>query len=334
MGFALERQAFRGGLLGANLVLLYYLTEDQLIEFLARETGIKKIDLTKITIPKKVLQLIPLGLVEKYNVIPLGEKPPNSLYLACSDPTNIEVLDHLRFITGKKIIPLLATYSDVLEATTRFYYGVEVVTPQKEKKVQTPIQGTVETHKHKRIGEILLEAGVITRNQLDQALLRQQRRGGILGRSLTETGAITEQTLRVFLSEQMGVPEFDLSKVVITPELMKLVPQNIAEGYQMVPISLEKNVLTMACMDPTDLAAIDQARFFTGKEIHPVLASAFSINNFIDQYYRAVPLAGEMPDAAIPPAKYHPALETYEAHESPMGINPDEDPDLILFERD
>jgi len=323
--YALERQALRGGLLGSNLVLLLYITEDQLMEFLARDTGIRKINLKDVKVPKHVLQYVPLGIVEKYNVIPVAEQGVNDLVVACTDPTNVAAFDHLSFITGKNIVPVLTTFSDLMEATTNYYYGVEVTTTTDEKVVLDPH----EPQGPPRIGERLLQAGVITRHQLNFALQRQQRRGGVLGKHLVETGALSDYRLRQFLSEKMGVPELDLESIHIDPSLKNLIPKNLAEAFNLVPVNLEEGKLTVAMMDPTDLTTIDQIQFRCGKEIIPVLASAEAISLIIDQYYRAIPITGH----SVETEHGIPVHGIPSPHSDDMtGKQSDSDPDLILFD--
>jgi len=332
LDFALSRQRRCGGLLGSNLVLLYILTEDQLLAFISDSTGIRSVDLKTLPIPKRVLEMISKGTVEKYNIIPISFAPPNTLEVACADPTNLAALDELSFITGYQIVPLLSTYSEILEATTRYYSGISFF----EKEDARSIEKTEKSHEiptgHKRIGELLLDAGLINNEQLDRALSRQSQRGNILGRNLIETRAISEQNLKVFLARQMGVEEIDLSRVFVTLELLKRISLEVAEKYHVVPVQLEGDVLSIACLDPTDLYSLDQLQFFTGKKIKPLLASYASINQFIDQYYRAVPLVEDNPDESTPIQPSHPVLETYDTIEHRKGHESDEDPNLLLFD--
>ena len=138
-----------------------------------------------------------------------------------------------------------------------------------------------------RIGEILLEQGLIDRPALQEALERQKSEGGRVGYHLVQLGACTEEDLVGVLSEQYGIPAIDLRSLYqhVERDLLTLVPETIASRYDVFPVHKTGNVLTLAMADPTNVVALDDIRFRTGCEIEPVLASEFALREAIQHAY-------------------------------------------------
>ncbi len=140
--------------------------------------------------------------------------------------------------------------------------------------------------KQKRLGEMLVEAGLITEAQLQGALGRQRKWGGRLGTNLVKLGNIKEEELGRFLARQTGVQEMNISGVKILPHILKLVPKKIAEKYHLIPVAMkDKNTLIVACADPTDLGALDHISFITGHKVEAVISTFASILDAISRHY-------------------------------------------------
>lgn len=144
----------------------------------------------------------------------------------------------------------------------------------------------------KKLGQILLEAGVLDEYQLKSALGFQKKWGGRLGHVLVENRFITEEVLIQAIQQQTGIAAVQLSNRTIPDYLVKLVPLDLAEKHHLIPIGLEgepgnpSEALVVATSDPTNLTALDELRFKTGKRIKPVLAGERSIENAIAVHYR------------------------------------------------
>ena len=136
-----------------------------------------------------------------------------------------------------------------------------------------------------RLGEILLKEGVITQHQLEKALEVQRASGGKLGSCLTKLGLITEDEITGVLARQYGVPAINLKHYEIDPEVIKLIPQDIALRYQLVPLSRVGSVLTVAATDPTNVVAMDNIKFRTGLNVELVVASEAVITDAIARSY-------------------------------------------------
>ncbi len=132
---------------------------------------------------------------------------------------------------------------------------------------------------------MLVKAALITREQLNQALQQQQTAGGRIGTNLVKLGFISEDDITSFLSRQYGVPSINLSHFEIDGNVIKLIPSEIAQKHQVIPINRTGNVLTVAMADPSNIFAIDDIKFMTGFKVEPVVAAETSIKNSINKYY-------------------------------------------------
>jgi hypothetical protein len=139
----------------------------------------------------------------------------------------------------------------------------------------------------KRLGELLIEGGLISPAQLQSALTHQKTGRGRLGSNLVALGYISEEVLMDFLSVQTGVPQLDVRNISVAPQVLKLVPHRLAEQFTVLPITTkDPKLLLLAMSDPSDLNAIDSARFASGLNIEPVLASHSALKKAISDLYR------------------------------------------------
>ena len=136
-----------------------------------------------------------------------------------------------------------------------------------------------------RLGEILIKENLITSDQLRQALEHQKASGGRLGTCLMKLGFISDDEITGVLSRQYGVPSINLKYYEIDPIVIKLIPQDTALRYQVVPLSRVGSVLTIAMTDPTNVFAMDDIKFMTGFNVEPVVASESAIAEAIIRFY-------------------------------------------------
>lgn len=137
----------------------------------------------------------------------------------------------------------------------------------------------------KRLGEMLLKAGLITQQQLDEALKVQKTNGGRLGFNLVKLGHVKEEDITSLLSEQYGVPAIHLEHFEIDESILRHIPSDIARKYLAIPIERTGATLTVAMADPSNVFALDDIRFLTGYQVEPVVASEASIRDAIERYY-------------------------------------------------
>ncbi len=147
-----------------------------------------------------------------------------------------------------------------------------------------------------RIGELLLREKLITPEQLQEAIEEQKRSGGRLGYNLTKLGYITEKELTSFLSKQYGIPTIDISETTIDPEVIKLIPEDVAKKYQVLPVSRTGSTLVVAMADPSNIFAIDDIKFLTGYNVETVVASEGAIKSCIEKCYESSDMDMAMED--------------------------------------
>ena len=115
----------------------------------------------------------------------------------------------------------------------------------------------------KRIGEVLLERGVITQKELERALAQQKERGGLMGQVLIELGFVTEEEIALALTAQYGFPYLPLENYEIDEVLTALIPESVARQYCLIPIDRIGNALTLAMADPSNVQAIEDVELMT-----------------------------------------------------------------------
>jgi len=136
-----------------------------------------------------------------------------------------------------------------------------------------------------RIGELLLKEKRISPEQLQEALNYQKANGGKLGVNLVKLGFVTDEEITALLSRQYGVPSINLAEFAIDQGVIKLVPPETAQKYQIVPLSRSGATLTIAMTDPTNVFAMDDLKFMTGYNVEPVVASETAVMEAIQRYY-------------------------------------------------
>ncbi len=154
-----------------------------------------------------------------------------------------------------------------------------------------------------RIGELLLDEGLITREALKEALERQAAEGGKIGYHLVQLGSVSEEDLVHLLSEQYGIPAIDLRSLFphVDRDLLDLIPEEVAGRYHVFPVHKTGNIMTLAMADPTNVVALDDIRFRTGCEVEPVLASECAIREAVAHSYeeKRLDLFEESDDEAV-----------------------------------
>ena len=138
-----------------------------------------------------------------------------------------------------------------------------------------------------RVGELLLKEKRITPDQLQEALNYQKANGGKLGFNLVKLGFVKDEEITALLSKQYGVPSINLAQFEIDPAVLKLIPSETAQKYQIIPLSRSGATLTIAMTDPTNVFAMDDIKFMTGYNVEPVVASETAVSDSIARYYAA-----------------------------------------------
>lgn len=139
--------------------------------------------------------------------------------------------------------------------------------------------------RNKRFGDILVDVGKITREQLNEALQEQKLTNNQLGDILVDKGWIRERDLMDALEAQLQIPQVNLNQYELEPGVTNLITERMAIEYQVLPIRRDGNTLTVAMTNPTDYFAIDNLRIYTGLTIAPVIASKSELKTMINRIY-------------------------------------------------
>lgn len=154
----------------------------------------------------------------------------------------------------------------------------------------------------KRIGEVLLERGVINRRGLERGLAYQREHGGLLGQALIQLGMVTEDEVALALTAQYGFPYLPLKNYEIDQDLVALVPESLARQYCLIPIDRIGNALTLAMADPSNTQAIEEIELLTKCVVQAFVSTPSDIGAATDRYYgRAADEAKSFPNPASAP---------------------------------
>ncbi|MGE5509599.1 MAG: type II secretion system ATPase GspE [Chitinophagales bacterium] len=137
----------------------------------------------------------------------------------------------------------------------------------------------------KRLGELLVDAGLLSTEQLEEALTYQKQTGDRLGKILTDREYLSEEQLVEVLEYQLGIPRVDLARTLIGPDVVNLVPAQLARRHLVMPISRTDGRLRLAVADPFNIVAIDDVRDVAGLEIELAITTERDIKEAIDRCY-------------------------------------------------
>src|SRR6187402_2081270 len=135
------------------------------------------------------------------------------------------------------------------------------------------------------LSHLLLSSGLLTDNQLLDALALQRAEGLRLDRAIIQLGLLTERQLLELMAEQLHLPLVQLQEIAIAPDILRALPSKVVYRKRLVPISRENGILNVATSDAFDLYAFDDLRLSTGLAIQPVLAPRDDIEKLIKSHY-------------------------------------------------
>lgn len=137
----------------------------------------------------------------------------------------------------------------------------------------------------KRLGDLLVDSGIISDEQLKEALGEQRKTKQKLGDLLISQGYVTEQQLIEVLEFQLGIPHVNLSRYQIESSIIHIIPESLARRYQVIPLSKDGSKLMVAMVDPLDYFAIEELRMSTGFRIEPAISSRDDLLRAIARHY-------------------------------------------------
>jgi type IV pilus assembly protein PilB len=155
-----------------------------------------------------------------------------------------------------------------------------------------------------KLGDMLTKAGLVTKEQLEEAMALQKTNGGRLGYNLVKLGYVKDEDITALLSEQYGVPAINLEHFDIDEAVIKLLSPDVVRKYLVLPIDRTGATLTLAMADPTNVFAMDEITFMTGYNVEPVVAAESAIKASLDKYYGSV--------SGIQEASYEDIIDEYQ----------------------
>src|SRR6202158_5018523 len=153
-----------------------------------------------------------------------------------------------------------------------------------------------------KLGEILVRENLISPQHLREALEYQREHGGRLGFNLVKLGLVADDMITAVLSRQYGIPSVNLELFQIDASVLRLIPQEVAQKYSVLPLSRVGATLTLAMVDPTNVFAMDDIKFMTGINVEPVVVAEASMQEAISKYYghsREIDLASVVVEQSI-----------------------------------
>lgn len=167
--------------------------------------------------------------------------------------------------------------------------------PEKTMQLDSNINGNRAVSTKKRLGERLVEAGLLQGDKLELALAEQKRTSRLLGEVLLDLGFVSRETLAQFLAKDeqgFGIKSVDLSKASIQPEALGMVPPAFARTHRLVPLHVSDNSFVVAMANPVDVHAIDALQKLTGRRLEILVAPESAIMKVLDERYRTQKVEG------------------------------------------
>lgn len=182
-------------------------------------------------------------------------------------------------------------------------------------------------------GALLVRDNKALSNEVKKAQESQQKEGGRLGKHLAKQGLIDESELATFLSNQYKVPAVSLSDFEIEDDVLKLIPVDVVQKHQSIPLSRVGNTLIVAMVDPSNIYAIDDLKFITGYNIDVVVTTEGSFSGALETYYgqEVKPEAAE--GSAIPSIDYDDIMNEIDEDEVDVVNNEDDNATVLDLER-
>jgi len=156
------------------------------------------------------------------------------------------------------------------------------------------IRSKKDTAIKRKLGNILVETGLLSADKLDEALEAQKKSGKRLGQTLIEMKVITEEEMAFALAMQLKIPFIDLSDYTIEQKLLDSIPLEVSRKFLCIPIALTNNILEVAMSDPLDLNTIKDLQFITGYNIQPAISTSTQIAQSLQRHHHPEKTMGEV----------------------------------------
>ncbi|MBF0565359.1 MAG: Flp pilus assembly complex ATPase component TadA [Nitrospirae bacterium] len=253
--------------LGKILIDMGCTSEMEIVSCLAQSMKLEYVELYKYVIESEIIKLVPAKIVEKHLVMPV-RLVDNRLTVAMSDPLDLGAISDLEFFTGKRIQPVVSTLSEIRKAILVYYYNAKPV----------------------RLGKILVDAGVLTEEQLAVCLEQQKSTKKKIGDVIVELAFASEIDIAKAISSQMNLPYLDLTFVASTPQALELLEREFALKHSLIPLNVTSRTIEIAMSNPMDIDAIREVKSVVNRDVDVVISTPTEVKNAIHRHYTELSL--------------------------------------------
>ncbi|WP_424950419.1 ATPase, T2SS/T4P/T4SS family [Deinococcus sp.] len=295
LGKALEQQQQSGEPLGTLLMGLNLLSEEQLYETLAEQSGTVFVRNPRDFEPaEEVLGMLLRADALRLSAVPIEEKE-GSVTVVGSDPRRLADIEAL---VGKPVHLMLGRPADVEALIDRCYpqrgrLGEAMVQQGSlsRSQLREALQVQARSGKVKPLGEVIVDLGFAGEGDIDAALQKQTSGGGRLEDTLVQSGKLSPEMLARSLAAQLGYEFLDPVQNPPDPKVALLIPESTARRYVVVPMRLQGNSLVVAMKDPRNVFALDDLRLLTGRDIIPAVMAEKDIIRLVERYFGSQDMA-------------------------------------------
>lgn len=255
-----------------------WLSEKDLAEGLSSQLGIPVYSTKDFPPEKSALEKVPENIALRLQALPLRIQDNDSLLVAVSEPMDVLAIDELCHITGMQLEVRIALPSELRREIPSLYNDF-----------YNSSHDLIYCYKKTLLGQVLLNAGLITEEELTEVLDLQKSNHKRLGDILLENRFLNERELTEGLSRQMKLPTVLLSDFKPQPQLLNLIPQAIAESFQVLPLSEDEHGrIIMGIAEPLNIETQDELSQLVGKDLVFRLARPSSLKNEIPSFYARI----------------------------------------------
>lgn len=288
---ALRLQQERHGFLGQILLEMGWITDKQLCQAISQALHVNCVSIDCLLISEEVVQLISSSLAVSCGILPLFIHH-ETLYLAMENPRDIGAIQLVEYETGMHVKPLMVPPCQLWSMINKYYRANGAGAPVSEalpaedpEFIEKELFRKIEQEQRKRLGDFLVEAGLLTQAQLTTVLELQKDKRGFLGQLLVHKGWLTEAQLCQALADMLQIENVDIEKAQIDPAVVKLVPDSLAASCNVLPLFIEQNILYLAMENPLDTGVTQLIQYELGMRVVPLVAPASQLRHIIAKYY-------------------------------------------------
>ncbi|ASN80096.1 ATPase, T2SS/T4P/T4SS family [Deinococcus ficus] len=286
---ALDVQAQTGDLLGVTLVSQKAITEEQLYESLAEQYGYPFVHNPRDFNPsQEVLGCMLRADALRLNAVPVDDSVL-SVTVVTSDPTK---KDDIQAVVGRPVSLVLTRPRDLENMIERLYpqrgrLGEAMVNEGvlSREQLREALQVQAREGKVKPLGEVIMELGFAEEGEISSALEKQNSGGGRLEDTLVQSGKLSPEMLARSLAAQLGYDFLDPIQNPPDAGVIKEIPEQTARRYSVIPVRYQGNAIVIAMKDPRNVFALDDLKLLTGREVIPAVMAEKDITRLIERYY-------------------------------------------------